>query len=49
MGTARRRGPDMDTFFSGLLWFSVAALIFALALNYQDTYGEGRRDIFDAD
>jgi len=49
MGTGRGRGPDVDTFFSGLLWFSVAALIIALYLCYEENHGKGRRDIFDAD
>jgi hypothetical protein len=29
-----------------LLWLSVAALIVALALDYHETHGKGRRDIF---
>jgi hypothetical protein len=29
-----------------LLWLPVLALIFALYLNYRQTYGKGRRDIF---
>ena len=43
MGTARRRGPDMDTFFSTLLCFAVAALIFALYLCYEENHGKGRK------
>jgi len=41
----RRREPDMDTFFSALLWLSVAALIVAIYLCYKKNHGKGR-DIY---
>jgi hypothetical protein len=34
---------------TALLGLSVAALIVALGLSFRETYGKGRRDIFDAD
>ena len=39
----------MDALFSGLLCLSVAALIIALYLCYEENHGKGRRDIFDAE
>ena len=41
MGTGRGRGPDMDAFFSTLLWLSAAAIIFALYLCFEENHGEG--------
>ena len=32
-----------------LLWLSVAALLVALYLCYEENHGKGRRDIFNAD
>ena len=40
------RGADMDAFFSALLVIAVLALLVALYLNFRQTNGKGRRDIF---